>query len=153
MTASAVTYLDALYGDVSFGPEISDLIHEPIVQRLRHVRLSNIDSIAMPGIANISRYEHVLGVAHLANQIGIRRKLPSFDHLALVAAALLHDWAITAFGHLVEEAFNYAGVNFHHEDKLNSILHGQPGGGDTLGVNLQIQIGSASCRERVCQYV
>jgi HD superfamily phosphohydrolase len=137
MNAAAITYLDALYGDVSFGPEISELIHEPIVQRLRHVRLSNIDSIAMPGIANISRYEHVLGVAHLATQIGVRRKLPAFDHLALVAAALLHDWAITAFGHLVEEAFNYAGVNFHHENRLNIVLRGRAGG-DTLGVDLQI---------------
>ena len=136
MTASAVTYLDALYGDVSFGAEISELINAPIVQRLRHVRLSNIDSVAMPGIANLSRYEHVLGVAHLATQVGFHRRLPAFEHLALIAAALLHDWAITAFGHLIEEAFNYAGKNFHHEEKLSAILRGDSD--NALGVNLQI---------------
>lgn len=137
MSASELSYLDALYGDVSFNAEISELVHAPIVQRLRHVRLSNIDSVAMPGIANLSRYEHVLGVAYLASQVGLRRTLPNFEHLALTAAALLHDWAITAFGHLVEEAFNYVGLDFHHEAKLNSILRGESGG-DTLGLNMQI---------------
>lgn len=137
MTVTHVAYLDALYGDVHFGPEISDLVHSPVVQRLRHVRLSNIDSIAMPGIANLSRYEHVVGVACLATKIGIRRKIPKFDHLALIAASLLHDWAITAFGHLVEEAFHYCNVDFHHESKLSAILRGSSDV-DTLGVNLQI---------------
>lgn len=138
MKGPTITYLDTLYGDVSFDAAISDLVQAPIVQRLRHVRLSNIDSVAMPGIANVSRYEHVLGVAHLATRIGLRRRMPAFDHLALVSAALLHDWAITAFGHLVEEAFNYLGLNFDHEDKLQGVLHGDRDGEDALGEDLQI---------------
>ena len=63
---------DALYGRMSFPPEIAALILTPVVQRLRHVRLSNIDSLDMPAIANLSRFEHVLGTAHLASRVGVR---------------------------------------------------------------------------------
>ena len=66
MTRGRVEVLDPLYGDVRFSEAISELLRTPIVQRLRHVRLSNIDSTAMPGIAGITRYEHSLGVAFLA---------------------------------------------------------------------------------------
>jgi hypothetical protein len=140
MSGAPATYLDALHGEVSLDERIARLTATPEVQRLRHVRLSNIDSLSMPGIANLSRYEHVLGVAYLASRIGLRRRLADADHLALMAAALLHDWAITAFGHLVEEAFQYLSINFHHERKLDHLLHGDRNG-DTLGPELQILAG------------
>src|SRR5665213_2434585 len=124
MSGTELIYLDALYGEVRFDEHIAALIAAPIVQRLRHIRLSNIDSVAMPGIANLSRYEHVLGVGHLAQRTGLRHRVSSFDALALTSAGVLHDWAVTAFGHLVEEAFNYMGIGFSHEEKLHAILSG-----------------------------
>src|SRR3569623_1543574 len=99
---SHVSFQDALYGRISFDAPFSQLLSAPIVQRMRHIRLSNIDSIDLPGIANLSRYEHVLGVAHLASIVGIRHSLTTTERLVLDAAAVLHDWAITSFGHLVE---------------------------------------------------
>lgn len=140
MSSAPANYLDALHGEVELDERIVKLAATPVVQRLRHVRLSNIDSIAMPGIANLSRYEHVLGVAYLASRTGLRRRISDLDHLALMAAALLHDWAITAFGHLVEEAFQYLSIDFHHEHKLDLLLHGDRDG-DTLGAELQILAG------------
>lgn len=140
MSSTPANYLDALHGEVELDERIARLASTPVVQRLRHVRLSNIDSIAMPGIANLSRYEHVLGVAYLASRAGLRRRISDLDYLALMAAALLHDWAITAFGHLVEEAFQYLSINFHHENKLDLLLHGDRDG-DTLGAELQILAG------------
>lgn len=116
---------DALYGRVRFEEPLASLVRTPIVQRLRHVRLSNIDSLDMPGIANLSRYEHVLGVAHLATLVGFRNALPYIERVALEAAALLHDWAITSFGHLVEEAFQYVGAQFHHEARLAELAIGE----------------------------
>ena len=140
MTGS-FTYLDALYGRVAFDEEMALLIGAPILQRLRHVRLSNIDSIAMPGIANLSRYEHVLGVGFLAQQLPLLRSIPRLHGIALSAAALLHVWAITAFGHLVEEGFQYAGVNFRHEDELHAIMTGTASGANVGGAELQILSG------------
>jgi hypothetical protein len=140
MSSTPANYLDALHGEVELDERIAKLAGMPVVQRLRHVRLSNIDSLSMPGIANLSRYEHVLGVAHLASRIGLRRRISNLDHLALMAAGLLHDWAITAFGHLVEEAFQYLSYDIHHENKLDLLLHGNQAG-DTLGADLQILAG------------
>ena len=120
----AISFADSIYGPVSLDRDITRLVVSPMLQRLRHIRLSNIDSLNMPGIANLSRYEHALGVGYLATQIGINNRLPREDVLALTAAALLHDWAITSFGHLVEEAFRYVGTNFDHEHRLYEIIAG-----------------------------
>jgi HD superfamily phosphohydrolase len=121
MRTRGIAFRDTLYGRVRLDDDISELSLTPMVQRLRHVRLSNIDSIDMPGIANLSRYEHVLGVAHLASEVGFRSKLSTFERLIVQASALLHDWAITAFGHLVEEALQYVGTGFDHAKRLREI--------------------------------
>lgn len=120
-----LSFVDALYGQVKFDEAVSSLVASPILQRLRHVRLSNIDSLDMPGIANLTRYEHSLGVCFLASQVGFYTRLSYDDRLALSASALLHDWAITAFAHLVEEAFKYVGTGFNHETRLYEIIAGE----------------------------
>lgn len=132
------SFIDPLYGRVQLGQPLSTLVSKPLVQRLRHVRLSNIDSIDIPSIANLSRFEHVLGVAHLAGQLALRNKLDRRELLVLDAAALLHDWAITSFGHLVEEALQYVGTGFDHEKRLKDVLLRQA---EVLGADLQIFAG------------
>jgi uncharacterized protein len=114
--------LDPLYGPFSPDEFLRQLLLQPEVQRLREVRLSNIDSLALPGGANISRYEHSVGTAILASLVAEWLRLPEVDRLALVCAALLHDVAITAFGHLLEEGFIYAGIAYDHESHLLDIF-------------------------------
>lgn len=133
-------FIDSLYGEIKFDDILLELIQSPVVQRLRHVRLSNIDSIDIPGISNLSRFEHVLGVAHLASNIEIRPSLNSFDALVLKASALLHDWAITSFGHLVEEALQYVGTAFEHETKLAEMIYSEDSE-EIGGINFQIFLG------------
>ncbi len=137
------TFLDAVYGPVELDTDLLALVRTPVVQRLRHVRLSNIDSIDIPSIANLSRFEHVIGVTYLAGEIGFRRRLDRFDELVSRGAALLHDWAITSFGHLVEEALQYVGASFDHEKRLSEIVSGQ-GLDEVLGANLQIFLGRSN---------
>ena len=120
-----LSFTDSVYGQMSVDKDISSLVALPEFQRLRHVRLSNIDSLNMPGIANLSRFEHALGVGHLATQLGMYNRLSREDRLALTASALLHDWAITSFGHLIEEAFQYVGTGFDHEDRFYKIITGE----------------------------
>lgn len=132
--------LDPLHGPITLDDDLLALVRAPVVQRLRHVRLSNIDSIDMPAIANLSRFEHVLGVAHLAGEVGFRGGLSPFELLVLKGSALLHDWAITSFGHLVEEALQYVGTRFDHERRLSDILAGE-GPGEIGGADLQILVG------------
>jgi HD superfamily phosphohydrolase len=134
---------DALYGEIELCSEIYELIKCPLVQRLRQIRLSNIDSMSMPGIANVSRYEHSVGVAYLASQIGFQHRLPQNDRLIIQAAALLHDTAITPFGHLVEEAIRYLGWDYKHEAKW-SILFGSSEVKELGGIDLQVYLGHES---------
>jgi len=140
MSGRETVFQDSLYGRVQLEEVISSLAAAPLVQRLRQVRLSNIDSIDMPGIANISRYEHVLGVAYLATQVAFRSRLSRFDDLVLRASALLHDWAITSFGHLLEEAFQYVGAAFDHEERLSQIASGNTPE-EIFGISRQILVG------------
>lgn len=142
MTRRSVSseFFDSMYGAISFNYEISLLIDAPILQRLRHVRLSNIDSLDMPGIANLSRFEHSLGVGYLASQMAINQRLSQDIVRNIVSAALLHDWAMTAYGHLVEEALQYAGTGFDHEKKLKEIISSE-GGDEVGGADRQILLG------------
>jgi HD superfamily phosphohydrolase len=136
-------FLDALYGPVEFNDDLLALVRTPTLQRLRHVRLSNIDSIDMPSIANLSRLEHVIGVAYLAGEVGFRTSMTSFELLAFRAAALLHDWAITSFGHLVEEALQYVGTRFEHEERLREIMT-NGNAPEVGGLDMQILVGRES---------
>jgi HD superfamily phosphohydrolase len=138
-----LAYRDALYGDVTLPAEIADLVLQPIVQRLRRIRLSNIDSLSMPGIANISRFEHALGAAHLARELGLKIALSREERILVQAAALLHDTAITPFGHLVEEALAYVGSAFDHEAKWSVLLAGEDES-ELGGIGLQIYRGRVS---------
>lgn len=142
-SANDNSHFDCLYGDVTLAPEIADLASKPLVQRLRHVRLSNIDSLDMPGISNISRYEHALGTAYLCDRIGLAKSLSRDERLLLEAAALIHDTAIAPFGHLAEEALQYTKAGFNHEQQWTLLLAGDEAVA-VGGVDLQLYLGRQS---------
>jgi len=143
-SASSVTAgYDTLYGHIELSTPISDLAETPAVQRLRHVRLSNIDSIASPGIAGVTRFEHALGTCRLVQSVGFWRQLSERDQTTLASAALLHDIAITAYGHLLEEAFRYAGVTYSHETKME-LLFRDTEPKELGGIELQLFLGFES---------
>lgn len=142
-TISELRILDTLYGDIAFRPSISDLARRPLVQRLRQIRLSNIDSLDMPGIANITRFEHSLGTSYLASVVGFAFDLSGEERDILESAALIHDTAITPFGHLVEEALSYMNSDFDHEKKW-SLLLSHPGQGNLGGMSTQMFCGRTS---------
>ncbi|HEV2740572.1 MAG TPA: hypothetical protein VGU66_18575 [Candidatus Elarobacter sp.] len=143
MSSQRFSFFDALYGEVELPAALGDLARMPVVQRLRDIRLSNIDSLSMPGISNISRYEHALGSAFLASSIGRGSQLTDNDLIMLGATALLHDAAITGFGHLVEEALQYFDTGFDHEKKL-AVLLSSSDKAHLGGVNFQIFQGRQS---------
>ena len=134
--------LDALYGDITFGEPLVSLQRLPVIQRLRHVRLSNIDSLSTPGVSGSSRYEHAVGTAYLASKAGIIQSLTEEERFCFLSAAMLHDSAITPYGHLVEEAMQYLGVNIDHEEKWALLLADSQT--EAGGVDLQIYCGRES---------
>jgi HD superfamily phosphohydrolase len=114
---------DRLYGEL----QLPDLAWQlalscPVLLRLREIRMANIPFLTHPSFAHVDRYEHSLGVAHLAWRWSNRRGLCKDDALALTLAALYHDGATPAFGHLFEEYLRRFG--FDHEESLVNLLQG-----------------------------
>lgn len=98
---------DALYGKIDFSSLLYKCMLSPEVQRLREVRLCNINSLCITGSANTNRFEHSVGTAYLASinieaavqkHLGLTKK----EKERFVIAALLHDVANGPFGHSYE---------------------------------------------------
>lgn len=115
---------DRLYGEIKL-PKIAKELADtcPILLRLREIRMANIPFFSYPSFANVDRYEHSLGVAHLTWRWSRKNRLPDDLSLALTIAALYHDGATPAFGHLFEEYLGRYG--FDHEKTLVNVLIGQ----------------------------
>jgi HD superfamily phosphohydrolase len=103
--------LDPLYGKIIFPDFIWEIIHIPELQRLREVRLCNINSFGLIGGANISRYEHSIGTAYLAlqNEERFLYGLTTTESQNYILAALLHDVQSPAFGHSVQNVLDPMG--------------------------------------------
>ena len=98
----------------------------PEVQRLREVRLCNINSLCITGSSNTNRFEHSVGTAYLAQlntQFNRKRYITHKKELDLfVVAALLHDVANGPFGHSYEYLMEKQG--FIPEKGLKTIFSG-----------------------------
>ena len=95
---------DCIYGKIEFKRKIVRCMLTPEMQRLREVRLSNINSLNLTGAADINRFEHSVGTAYLA-VVNERANKDSFsiDNAdAFVLASLFHDMANGPFGHSYE---------------------------------------------------
>lgn len=97
---------DAMYGEIEFDSLTIRCMMSPEVQRLREVRLCNINSLCLTGGANVNRFEHSVGTAYLA-QINInsahqQHNINKQGKQNYIIAALLHDVANGPFGHSFE---------------------------------------------------
>lgn len=98
---------DALYGKIEFSPLVYKCMLSPEVQRLREVRLCNINSLCITGSSNTNRFEHSVGTAYLAalninSSLQKHLKLSKKGKEIFIIAALLHDVANGPFGHSYE---------------------------------------------------
>lgn len=107
--ARATVLRDSVWGDVDLGPRELSLIDTPGFQRLRRVRQLGFTDLVFPG-AHHTRFEHALGVAHVAGTALARLEgvpgvpaLADADVRTFRAAALLHDVGHYPFSHAVEE--------------------------------------------------
>lgn len=118
---------DALYGKIEFSPLVYKCMLSPEVQRLREVRLCNINSLCITGSSNINRFEHSVGTAYLAaiNIEAVAQKhlrLTKKEKETFIIAALLHDVANGPFGHSYEYIMEKKG--FVPEQGLRDVLGG-----------------------------
>jgi HD superfamily phosphohydrolase len=142
---------DPLYGLSALSLFEKKFIFAPEVQRLRHVRLCNIDSLLIPGAAHVSRFEHVIGVLRLANEWIENHAVSVDDANDLRIAAIVHDIQTGPFGHSIQYILedNKIGTQFLHEDlawanrqKYHQMVSANA---SYLGVRFQVQ---ALCGDR-----
>ncbi|SDY01886.1 HD domain-containing protein [Halobellus clavatus] len=105
---------DSVHDYITLGPVARDLLDTAVVQRLRHVKQLSTVRLVYPS-ANHTRFEHSLGVYHLASR--------ALDHLGIGgdrarhvrAAALLHDVGHGPYGHQTEEVIRRRTGDHHDE--------------------------------------
>lgn len=114
---------DRLYGELKYPPIIQDLLDCPGLLRLRDVRMANNQFVAFPAFASSSRYEHSLGVCHLAGLCAESLALSEKDTIELMIACLYHDVGTPPFAHAMEEVLQ-SKFGFDHEQNLKNLIMG-----------------------------
>lgn len=95
------TIHDPIHGSMRLSGLVLDLVDTPEVQRLRRIKQLGLANLVFPG-ANHTRFEHVLGTAHLAERLGHELELSQEEMNLLIAAAVLHDVGHAPYSHTLE---------------------------------------------------
>lgn len=98
---SSFTY-DKIHGMITLTPLMLSFIDTPEFQRLRQIKQLGSSQFLFP-TANHTRFEHSLGVSHLARKIGIHLKLKSREIELLSLSGLLHDIGHGPLSHSFDE--------------------------------------------------
>lgn len=145
---------DIIHGYIAIDDEDQKLLNSPLIQRLRYIRQNDLDFLVFPTL-NTSRFEHSLGVMHLAGKMAVsalsnapeevvnvyfeslwneidekyrksKSALPESFRRAARWYGLLHDVGHLPFSHLTERA-----VEVSYSEK--EALHGLYGDGHAHG--------------------
>ncbi len=121
---------DPVWGYIYVPDPLLALIDTEDFQRLRNITQLGYVHLVYPG-ARHSRFEHSLGVYHLAKQFLVRLlnsdpplQLEDEDVRVFLAATLLHDIGHYPFSHTLEELQSFFVL---HEDRARQIIEDQNG--------------------------
>ena len=113
------TIKDSVHDHLEVSGVALSLLDTPALQRLRHVKQLGTVELVYPA-ANHTRFEHSLGVYHLAcealDRLGIEGKRAKQVH----AAAILHDVGHGPYSHTIEEVIHRHTGKYH--DDVHEIL-------------------------------
>jgi len=116
--------IDPIHDFISVSNSELKIIDSPIFQRLRRIRQLTGAHLTYPG-AQHTRFEHSLGVMHIAGQAGhvlANKKIIKADDIEnLRIAGLLHDIGHGPFSHLFEEVLQEKN-KVSHEDLGKEII-------------------------------
>lgn len=104
------TIRDAVHGYIDLDPEEKDVVDSPELQRLRRVRQLGLSSLVYPS-ATHTRFQHSLGVMHLAGEFAETLELDDQRVKELRIAGLLHDSGHGPFSHASEVVAEKEGLS------------------------------------------
>jgi len=119
------TIKDSVHDHIEIGGVAADLLDTPAVQRLRNIKQLGTVQLVYPS-ANHTRFEHSLGVYHLAEQALENLDVGGRDADRVRAAALLHDVGHGPFSHNIE-ALTHRETGKYHDDVGDLLSDGKVG--------------------------
>lgn len=93
---------DPIHGYIELPEELISLTDSEKMQRLRNIKQLSFAYLVYPG-ANHTRFEHSLGVMHLASNLCENIDIDKDDKLLVKTAALLHDIGHGPYSHTSEK--------------------------------------------------
>lgn len=114
---------DAVHDYIEVDGVARDLLDTAAVQRLRHVKQLSTVRLVYPS-ASHTRFEHSLGVYHLAKQALEHLEVTGARAEAVRAAALLHDVGHGPYGHQTERIIERR-LGRHHDDIDHLLADGE----------------------------
>ncbi|PSP90436.1 phosphohydrolase [Halobacteriales archaeon QS_4_69_34] len=108
------TIKDSVHDHIEVAGVARDLLDTPPVQRLRHVKQLGTVDLVYPS-ANHTRFEHSLGVFHLADRALSHLSIEGRQAERVRAAALLHDVGHGPYSHNLEGVI-YRRTGKYHDD-------------------------------------
>lgn len=106
---------DPIHKDIELTEVEVKILDTPQMQRLRRIKQNGLAYIVYPAM-NATRFEHSLGVMHLAAKVANHLNLSKEDTQDLRLAGLLHDIGHLPFSHLLKIK------NFSHEENSARII-------------------------------
>lgn len=111
---------DPIYGYIQIYDDEEPVLSRPEIQRLRRVRQLGLTPLVYPG-ASHSRFEHSLGVLHLAGQFSNSIGLSEYKTQVYRLGGLLHDVGHAPFSHATERLVE-RDVGVSHEERSCQII-------------------------------
>ena len=116
---------DSVHDHIAISGVALDLLDTPAMQRLRRIAQLGTVSLVYPS-ANHTRFEHSLGVYHLASEALEHLNVAGVAADRVRAAALLHDVGHAPFSHNVEDLLHRR-TGRYHDDVAHLLSEGAVG--------------------------
>ena len=120
-----ITVKDTVHDHIEIDGVAVDLLDTPAVQRLRHVKQLGTVQLVYPS-ANHTRFEHSLGVYHLASRALEHLEIGGKQADRIEAAAMLHDVGHGPFSHNLE-SLTHRRTGKYHDDVAELLATGEVG--------------------------
>ena len=103
---------DTIHGSFSIDGVREDLLSTPEFNKLSHIKQLGLAHLVFPG-AHHTRFEHSLGVSHLAGRMADSLSLSEEESTVVEVAAMLHDVGHGPYSHTLEHILHERGGADH----------------------------------------
>ena len=114
---------DTIHGSFSIEGVREDLLSTPEFNKLSHIKQLGLAHLVFPG-AHHTRFEHSLGVSHLAGRMAESLSLSEEESTIVEVAAMLHDVGHGPYSHTLEHILHERG-GMDHMSVTEGIITGE----------------------------